>query len=344
MTEPIVKQTVSQNGMMAAVVATRTGDADVLAVEQRPIPTLADDEVLIKVAAAGVNRVDVLQRTGSYTPPVGTTDILGVEVSGHVAALGPAATRYRLGDAVCGLVIGGGYAEYCPVPEGQTLPLPNGFTHVQGAGLPEAFITTWSALFDRGRLTAGESILVHGGSSGIGTTAIMLALMIGASAIYATAGSPDKCCACEKLGATRAINYRTEDFVSVVEDATKGHGVDVILDMVAADYVPRNMSLLADDGRLVIIGRMGPLIHPSIDPAPIMFKRLTITGMSLRGQSVARKSAIARSVERTAWPWLESGDIAPLIDGVFPLSRAADAHRRLESSAHVGKVILTVGE
>ena len=328
---------------MAAVVATRPGDADVLAVVRRPIPTPTGDEVLIKVAAAGINRVDVLQRLGRYSPPAGTSDILGVEVSGVVAALGPAATRFRLGDAVCGLVIGGGYSEYCPVPEGQTLPLPKGLTHIQGAGLPETFITTWTALFDHGRLAAGESILIHGGSSGIGTTAIMLARMTGATAIYVTAGSPDKCRACEKLGATRAIDYRAEDFVSVVQAATGGRGVDVILDMVAADYVPRNMSLLADDGRLVFVGRMGPLVDSPINPTPIMFKRLTVTGLSLRGQSVARKSAIARAVERTAWPWLESGAIAPVIDGVFPLAQAADAHRRLETSAHIGKLILAVG-
>lgn len=313
---------------MAAVVATRPGDADVLAVVRRPIPTVTGDEVLIKVAAAGVNRVDVLQRLGRYSPPAGTSDILGVEVSGVVAALGPTATRFRLGDAVCGLVIGGGYAEYCPVPEGQMLPLPKGFTHIQGAGLPETFITTWTALFDHGRLAAGESILIHGGSSGIGTTAIMLARMTGAAAIYVTAGSSDKCRACEKLGATRAINYRAEDFVSVVQAATGGRGVDVILDMVAADYVPRNMSLLVDS---------------PINPTPIMFKRLTVTGLSLRGQSVARKYAIARAVERTAWPWLESGAIAPVLDGVFPLAQATDAHRRLETSAHIGKLILTVG-
>jgi putative PIG3 family NAD(P)H quinone oxidoreductase len=333
----------SVHGEMTAIVATRPGGPEVLSVVRRPIPEPRSGEVLIEVAAAGVNRVDVLQRLGRYTPPAGTTDILGVEAADTVAALGSGASRFEIGDRVCGLVIGGGYAEYCCVPEGQTLPLPAGLSFVQGAGLPETFITTWTALFDHGRLEAGESILIHGGSSGIGTTAIMLARMTGASAIFVTAGSPEKCRACESLGANRAINYRTEDFAAVVREATGGRGVDVIMDMVAADYVPRNMSLLADDGRLVFVGRMGPLVDSPINPTPIMFKRLTITGLSLRGQSIERKSAIARAVERTAWPWLAGGKIAPVIDRTYPLASAAEAHRRLKTSAHIGKLILDVG-
>lgn len=327
---------------MPAIVAAQPGEADVLKLVQRPIPTPQAGEVLIKIAAAGVNRVDVLQRLGRYTPPAGTSDILGVEAAGRIAAVGPGATRYKVGDAVCCLLIGGGYAGYCVVPEGQVLPVPAGLSMIQAAGLPETFITTWSALIDRGRLAAGESVLIHGGSSGIGTTGIMLSRMWGAKQIYVTVGSAEKCTACERLGATRAINYRTEDFFTVVRDATGGRGVDVILDMVAADYVPRNMSLLADDGRLVFVGRQGALVDSPINPTPIMFKRLTITGLSLRGQSVERKSRIARAVEQHAWPWLASGAIAPVIDRVYHLVQAADAHRRIESSNHIGKLILEV--
>jgi len=327
---------------MKAIVAARPGEADVLTLVDRPIPKPGDGEVLIKIAAAGVNRVDVLQRLGRYTPPAGTTDIIGVEAAGHIADLGPGASRYKVGDAVCCLLIGGGYAGFCVAPEGQVLPVPQDLTMIQAAGLPETFITTWTALFDHGRLMPGESVLIHGGSSGIGTTAIMLARMWGAKQIYATAGSAEKCNACERLGATRGINYRTEDFVAVVKDMTGGRGVDVILDMVAADYVPRNISLLADDGRLVFVGRQGALVDSPINPTPIMFRRLIITGLSLRGQTIARKSRIARAVEQNTWPWLATGAIAPVIDRVYHLAQAADAHRRLESSYHIGKLILEV--
>ncbi len=327
---------------MRAIVITAPGDADVLRLVERPRPIPNPGEVLIRVAAAGVNRVDVLQRAGRYSPPTGPKDIPGVEVAGTVAGLGAGAGRFKEGDAVCALVIGGGYAEYVAVPEGQVLPRPAGLDMIQAAALPETFCTDWAALYDHGRLAPGESVLIHGGSSGIGTTAIMLARALGAGQIFATAGSAEKCRACEQLGATRAIDYRAEDFVAVVKAATQGRGVDVIIDMVAGDYVARNLSLLADDGRLVFISAMKGTFEGSFNVLDVMFRRLTITGLSLRGQSVARKTELVAAVEAGAWPLLAAGKIKPVIDRTYPLAAAAEAHRRLESSQHIGKLILNV--
>ncbi|MCZ8149396.1 MAG: NAD(P)H-quinone oxidoreductase, partial [Roseomonas sp.] len=282
------------------------------------------------------------QRGGLYRPPAGTTDIPGVEFAGDVVANGPGTGRFRMGDRVCGITVGGGYAEYCAVPEVQLLPTPPGYDDVRAAGLAETFCTVWAAVWGQGRPQKGESILIHGGSSGIGTTAIMLWRHIIGGPIYATAGSAEKCRACEELGATRAINYRTEDFVDVVRQATGGSGVDMVLDMVAGDYVAKNISLLADDGRLVFVGRMSQQMEVGFHVQRIMYARLSITGVSLRGQSVARKGALVRQVEQHAWPLLLDGTIAPLIDTVFPLEEAAAAHRHLESSRHIGKIILRV--
>jgi putative PIG3 family NAD(P)H quinone oxidoreductase len=325
---------------MNAIEIARPGGPEVLSLVSRPTPQPRGDELLVRVAAAGVNRVDVLQRTGVYRPPAGATDIPGVELAGIVEARGPAARRYAVGDRVCGIVVGGGYAQYCAIPEGQALPIPRALDDIAAAGVPETFFTVWAALYGQGRFCPGESLLVHGGSSGIGTTAIMLARALGAGEIFATAGSPEKCRACERLGATRAIDYHNEDFVAVVAEATHGRGVDVVLDIVAGDYVRRNLSVLADDGRLVQVGRMSQDLDVTVNVLAIMYRRLVFTGVSLRGQSVERKSALARDLEARAWPLLESGTIAPVIDSVLPLAQAAEAHRRLESSAHVGKIIL----
>jgi putative PIG3 family NAD(P)H quinone oxidoreductase len=329
---------------MDAIEIVRPGGPEVLRSARRPVPRPQGDELLVRIAAAGVNRVDVFQRTGIYKPPAGTTDIPGVEFSGVVEAKGPEANRYAVGDRVCGIVRGGGYAEYCVIPEGQALPLPDGYDHVRAAGIPETFLTVWAGLYGQGRFKAGESLLVHGGSSGIGTTAIMLARALGATQIFATAGSDEKCRACEKIGATRAINYRSEDFEAAVREATGGRGVDVVIDIVAGPYVAKNLALLADDGRLVFVGRMSQQLDFSTNVLRIMYSRLVITGVSLRGQSVERKTALAREVEAHAWPLLSSGRIAPLIDTVLPLAQAEQAHRLLESSRHIGKIILTTGK
>lgn len=329
---------------MKAIAFDQPGGPEALHLVERPRPVPAAGEVLIRVVAAGVNRVDVLQRLGRYTPPHGPKDIPGVEVSGVVEARGSGAQRFNIGDPVCALVIGGGYAEFVSVPEGQVLPIPGELDFIQAAAVPETFFTVWAAQYDHGHLLPGESLLVHGGSSGIGTTAIMLAKALGAGPIFATAGSAEKCRACENLGATRAIDYRREDFVAVVREATNGRGVDVILDMVAGSYVPRNLELLADDGRLVFISAMEREFTGSFDVLQMMFRRLVITGISLRGQSVPRKTAIAERVERHAWPLLADGRIAPVIDTVYPLAEAAAAHARLESSGHIGKLVLEIGE
>jgi putative PIG3 family NAD(P)H quinone oxidoreductase len=329
--------------MMTAIEITSLGEPEVLKAVQRAIPVAGEGEVLVRIRAAGVNRVDVFQRRGLYAPPPGTTDIPGVEFSGEVAAIGAGVTRYRAGDRVCGIVIGGGYAEYCNVPEGQLLPMPAGYDFVTAAGVCETFATVWAAIYGQGRLSPGESLLVHGGSSGIGTTAIMLARALGAGKIFATAGSAEKCAACLGIGATHAINYNTEDFVDVVKRETDGHGVDVVLDMVAGSYVPRNISLLADDGRLVFVGRMSQDLEFKVHVQQIMYARLSITGVSLRGQSPARKTKIMNSLETVVWPLLEAKQMAPIIDSVFPLQGAADAHRKLESSQHIGKIVLTTG-
>jgi putative PIG3 family NAD(P)H quinone oxidoreductase len=304
------------------------------------MPVPGAGEVLIKVAAAGVNRPDVMQRRGRYPPPPGAPDIPGLEVAGTIDAVGSNVDELKTGDAVCALVAGGGYAEYCVAPAPQCLPAPRGLDLVSAAAIPETFFTVWTNVFERGRLRAGESILVHGGSSGIGTTAIQLARAHGAR-VFATAGSPEKCAACERLGAERAINYRDADFLEAVRAATGGKGVDVVLDMVGAEYFARNIDALAVEGRLVEIatlrGAKAELTIPTI-----MQRRLTITGSTLRPRSVAEKGAIARALHAHVWPLLESGAVKPIVYKTFPLTHAADAHRVMEAGEHIGKLVLVV--
>lgn len=326
---------------MTAIEIAGPGGPDVLQPAERPVPQPGAGEVLIRVGAAGVNRPDVMQRLGTYPPPPGASDIPGLEVAGYVAALHPhdPAGRWRVGDRVCALVAGGGYAEYCVAPAGQCLPVPAGIDTVSAAAIPETYFTVWTNLFERGRLKRGERVLVHGGTSGIGTTAIQLAHASGAT-VCATAGTDDKCAACVRLGAGVAINYRTQDFVEVVQAATAGAGVDVILDIVGGDYVGRNLRCLAMNGRLVQIGLMGGA-RAGIDFTAVLQRRLTITGSTLRARSVEEKSALAREVEAHVWPWLAEGKVAPVIDRTFPLTAAAEAHRRLESGDHIGKIVLT---
>ena len=320
------------------------GGPDVLRPVQRPVLQPAAGEVLIRVGGAGVNRPDVMQRLGKYPPPRGASEIPGLEISGHVVALHPGdpSGRWRVGDHVCALVAGGGYAEYCVAPAGQCLPVPAGMDTVTAAAIPETFFTVWSNLFERGGLRRGERVLVHGGTSGIGTTAIQLAHASGAI-VFVTAGSGDKCAACVRLGADVAINYRSQDFVDVVRTATEGAGVDVILDIVGGDYVGRNLRCLAMNGRLLQIGLMAG-VRAEIDLTAVLHRRLTITGSTLRARSVEEKSALAREVEAHVWPWLTDGRVAPVIDRTFPLTRAAEAHRRLESGDHIGKIVLTTSK
>jgi len=314
------------------------GGPEVMVLATGPVPRPATGEVLIRVAAAGINRPDILQRTGNYPPPPGASPILGLEVSGTVAALGAEVAGWHEGDAVCALVAGGGYAEYCVAPAPQCLPVPKGVALVDAAGLPETFFTVWTNVFDRGRLAAGESFLVHGGSSGIGTTAIQLARAFGAH-VFATAGSPEKCAVCRDLGAERAIDYRQEDFVAVLKEATQGRGVDVILDMVGGPYVEKNLRSLAIEGRLVQIAFLqGSKV--TLDLAHLMMRRQTITGSTLRPRPVAEKAAIARNLRDKVWPLIEAGKVRPVIDRTFPLAEAAAAHRLMESSAHIGKILL----
>jgi putative PIG3 family NAD(P)H quinone oxidoreductase len=306
------------------------------------VPQPAPGHLLVRVAAAGVNRPDVVQRQGLYPPPPGASPIPGLEVAGEVVAVGEGVARYRPGDRVCALVAGGGYAEYCAAPAPQCLPVPGKLDLIHAAALPETFFTVWTNVFDRGRLQRGETFLVHGGSSGIGTTAIQLAHAFGARVI-ATAGSDEKCEACRKLGADIAVNYRTEDFAAKAMAATEGKGADVILDMVGGDYIPKNLSCLAMDGRLVQIAFLKGS-KAEINLAPIMMKRQTLTGSTLRPRSVAQKGEIAQSLREKVWPLLESGKIAPVIYKTFPLAQAAEAHRLMESSAHVGKIVLVTGK
>ena len=325
--------------MMTFIDLPRFGGPEVLTPATGPVPQPGPGEVLIKVAAAGVNRPDVLQRKGGYAPPPGASTIPGLEVAGEIVASGSDITGWRVGDSVCALVSGGGYAEFCSAPAAQCLPIPAGFSMIEAAGLPETFMTVWTNVFQRGRLTAGESFLVHGGTSGIGTTAIMLGHAFGAR-VFATAGSPDKARFCETLGAARGIDYRSEDFVAIVKELTGGTGVDLILDMVGGDYTQRNFSALAVEGRLVQIAFLeGAKV--SLDLTPLMVKRLTFTGSTLRPRSIAQKAAIAAELKQQVWPLLASGAIKPIIHTTFPLRAAADAHRLMESSAHIGKIILT---
>ncbi len=326
---------------MTAIEITKPGEPEVLKPGVRPMPKAGQGEVLIEVAAAGVNRPDVMQRKGMYPPPPGASDIPGLEIAGTVVAVGPGAWRYKVGSAVTALVAGGGYAQYCAAPEPQCLPVPHGFSMEEAAALPETFFTVWHNLFERGALARGESVLIHGGSSGIGTTAIQLAREFGASQIFATAGNAEKCKACERLGATRAINYKSEDFVAVVKAATANRGVDVVLDMVAGDYTQKNLDLLAMDGRLVIIA----FLHGTkaeIDFGGVLRKRLTITGSGLRPRPVVEKGAIADGLRSHVWPLLEAGKVRPVIDKIFRLAEAPAAHRQMESSAHIGKIVLKV--
>lgn len=315
------------------------GGPEVLTLATRPLPKPGAGEILIKVEAAGVNRPDVVQRSGHYPPPPGASDLPGLEAAGTVAALGEGVSRWKIGDAVTALLPGGGYAEYVVTPADHALPVPKGFSMVEAAGLCETFYTVWGNLFMRGGLKAGETVLIHGGTSGIGTTAIMLALAKGAT-VFATAGSDDKCATCLKLGATRAINYRTEDYVQAVKDATGGKGVDVILDIIGGDYIPRNLQALALEGRLVQIAFLGGVRQVSVDFSLIMTKRLMVTGSTLRPQSIAAKAKIAKSLEENVWPLLDNGTVRPLVDSVYALGDAAEAHRRMESSVHIGKIIL----
>jgi NADPH2:quinone reductase len=324
---------------MRCVEISTPGPPEVLKLVERPDPVAGRGEVLIRVAAAGVNRPDVMQRRGLYPPPPGASDLPGLEVAGIVESLGDGVTEWHVGDRVCALVSGGGYADLCVAPAPQCLPVPAGMDLVTAAAIPETFFTVWTNVFDRGRLRAGETALFHGGSSGIGTTAIQLASARGAR-VLATAGSDEKCRACQQLGAERAINYRTEDFVDVVKQLTKGRGVDLILDIVGGDYIPRDLASLAVDGRLVVIGFMGGETA-TIDFRRVLGRRLTITGSTLRPRSVEEKREIAAALRREVWPLLESGKVKPLIYRTFPLGDAAAAHRLMESSEHVGKIVLT---
>lgn len=335
---------------MRAVEISRPGGPEVLRVVERPTPVPGDGEVRIRVRAAGLNRPDVMQREGRYPPPPGASDLPGLEVAGLVDALGPGVEAWSPGDAVCALVPGGGYAEYCLAPAGHCLtvpfPLDTGGRgaaddpFVRAAALPETSFTVWANVFERGRLVAGDTLLVHGGASGIGTTAIQLAVARGAT-VLATAGDDAKCRACERLGAVRGVNYRNEDFVDAVKAATAGRGVDVILDIVGGEYLDRNLRALAVDGRLVQIGVQGGP-KATIDLSRVLTRRLTITGSTLRPRSVEEKAAIAAGLRREVWPLVEAGRVAPVIDSVFALEQVADAHRRLESGGHIGKVMLTL--
>jgi len=326
---------------MNVIEISKPGPPEVLAPAQRPMPKPGAGEVLIEVAAAGVNRPDVMQRMGHYPPPPRASDIPGLEIAGQVVGLGEGVKNLEVGEAVCALVAGGGYAEYCVAPEPQCLPIPKGFSMEEAAALPETFFTVWHNLFERGQLKEGETVLIHGGSSGIGTTAIQLARAFGAKAIFATAGTAEKCRACERLSATRAIDYKAEDFASVVKSATEGRGVDVVLDMVAGDYLQKNLDVLAMDGRLILIA----FLHGSkaeIDFNGVLRRRLTITGSGLRPRPVAEKGAIAAGLKQHVWPLLDAGKVRPQIDKVFPLTDAAAAHRLMESSAHIGKIVLKI--
>jgi NADPH:quinone reductase len=325
---------------MRVVEIARPGGPEVLIAATRPVPQPGAGEILLRVHAAGVNRPDALQRAGNYEPPPGASDLPGLEAAGEVAATGEGVERWKVGDRVCALLPGGAYAEYAATPAAHALPIPSGLSMVEAAGLCETFFTVWTNVFERGRLQAGETLLVHGGSSGIGTSAIQLAAARGAR-VFATAGSAEKCAACERLGAERAVNYREEDFVAVAQELTGGNGVDVILDMVGGSYIPRNVRALALEGRLVIIAFLGGA-KVELNFSPVMRRRLTITGSTLRPQSVEAKARIAAGVEREVWPLIEAGRIRPVMDQTFPLEEAAAAHARMESSVHIGKIILTV--
>ncbi|CVI59052.1 MULTISPECIES: NAD(P)H-quinone oxidoreductase [Agrobacterium] len=317
------------------------GGPEVMRLSQAPLPKPAKGEVLVKVEAAGVNRPDIAQRQGAYPPPKDASPILGLEIAGEVVALGEGVTEFRLGDKVCALANGGGYAQYCTVPAGQALPFPKGYDAVKAAALPETFFTVWANLFQMAGLTEGETVLIHGGTSGIGTTAVQLAKAFGAE-VYATAGSAEKCEACVKLGARRAINYREEDFAEVVKSETGGKGVDVVLDMIGAAYFEKNLSVLAKDGCLSIIAFLGGAVADKVNLTPIMVKRLTVTGSTMRPRTADEKRAIRDDLVAEVWPLIESGQLAPVINRVFTLDEVAEAHRLMESSNHIGKIVMRV--
>ena len=325
---------------MRAVAISQPGPADVLQIAERPTPQYKAGELLIKVHAAGINRPDVLQRLGKYAPPAGASDLPGLEVAGEVVDGDFSNTEFKKGDLVCALVQGGGYAEYCAAPSGQCLPLPKGLTALEGASLPENFFTVWSNVFDRCALADGETLLVQGGTSGIGVAAIQLAAALG-HRVFATAGSDEKARACEALGAERGINYRTEDFVAVVKELTDGKGVDVILDMVGGDYLPREIDCLADDGRIGLIAVQGGS-KATLDLGQVLRRRLSVSGSTLRPRPVAFKAAIAQHLRTTVWPLIEAGKIKPVIYQTFPLEKANEAHALMEASTHVGKIMLQV--
>jgi NADPH2:quinone reductase len=324
---------------MTAIAIRAPGGPEVLVAEQRDVPAPAAGEILVAVAAAGVNRPDVMQRMGLYPPPKGASDIPGLEIAGAVAACGPGVKRWKVGDGVTALVAGGGYAEYCPVHETNALPVIDPLTMVEAAAIPETFFTVWHNAFERGGLKAGETLLIHGGSSGIGTTAIQLAKAFGAKVIT-TAGSAEKCNACRKLGADVAVNYRTDDFVAATKEATGGKGADVIVDMVGGDYVERNYEAAAVEGRIVQIAFQGGA-KSTVNFMRLMLKRLTHTGSTLRARSVEDKAGIAAAVEQKVWPLIAAGTVKPVIYKTFPLAAASAAHALMESSAHIGKIVLT---
>lgn len=328
------------HAVMRAIQIEKPGGPEVLRPAERPRPEPKPHEILVKVAAAGVNRPDVLQRLGLYAVPPDASDLPGLEIAGEVAACGAAVTMWKPGDKVCALTHGGGYAEYCVTPEVQALPVPKGLSMTEAASLPETFFTVWSNVYDRGRLGPGESLLVHGGTSGIGVTALQMAKALG-NRVFATAGSDEKCAACVKLGAEQAFNYKSGDFVEGVRAATGGKGVDVILDMAAGDFVPRELKALADEGRLVFIAFLrGP--KTELDVNELMRRRLTLTGSTLRPRPVAFKGAIAARLRERVWPLIEAGKIKPVIYKTFALAEAAEAHRLMETGTHIGKIILTV--
>ena len=325
---------------MRTIEIRQPGGPEVLTLTQRPMPVPKSDEVLVRVAAAGVNRPDVFQRTGNYPVPPGATDIPGLEISGEVVACGANAKLWKPGDQICALTNGGGYAEYCVVPETQALPVPKGLTMIEAASLPETVFTVWNNVYDRGRLAPGETFMVQGGSSGIGVTAIQMAAATG-NRVFATAGSDEKCAACIKLGAEKAINYRTQDFATEIKTATGGKGVNVILDMVGGDYVPRELKCLADDGRLVFIAHLRGQ-KSELDINEVMRRRLTLTGSTLRPRTAEYKAYVAKNLHEKIWPHLESGGMKPVIYKTFALDQAPDAHRLMESSEHIGKIILSL--
>ena len=325
---------------MKAVEISKPGGPEVLVLVDRPMPEPGNGEVLIKVSAAGINRPDVFQRKGNYAPPPGASDLPGLEVVGEIVSGDATAAGFKIGDKVCALIAGGGYAEYCVAPAAQCLPVPKGLSDIEAAGLPETYFTVWSNVFDRGQLSAGESLLVHGGASGIGTTAIQLATAMGHK-VYATVGSDERARAVEGLGAVLGINYKTQDYVEEIKKATDGKGVDVVLDMVAGEYINRNLNCLADDGRIVIIALLGGA-KSTIDCNHILRRRLTVTGSTLRPRPISFKAAIAQALKQRVWPLLEAKKIKPIVHTTFPLAQACDAHAMMEAGEQIGKIILTV--